>query len=62
MGDEQIFFKENYQKRLNSPIITTGNELAGEEIELFSQKLSIEELYNYIIDVDKSTTQILFPA
>lgn len=26
---------------------------------MFSQKLSIEELYNYIIDVDKSTTQIL---
>lgn len=30
VGDEQIFFKENYQKRLNSPIVTTGNELEGE--------------------------------
>ncbi len=59
VGDEQIFFKENYQKRLNSPVVTTGNELAGEEIKLFSQKLSIEELYNYIIDVDESTTRIL---
>lgn len=57
--DEQIFFKRDYQKRINSPIITTGNELVKEEIGEFSEKLSIDELYNYIIDVDASTTQIL---
>ena len=43
----------------NSPIITTANELVKEEISEFSKKLSIEELYNYIIDVDTSTTQVL---
>ena len=58
-GDEQIFFKENYDSRINSPIITTGNELVKEEIGEFSKKLSIEELYNYIVDVDRATTQIL---
>ena len=58
-NDEQILFKGDYQKRINSPIITTANELVKEEIEEFSKKLSIEELYNYIIDVDASTTQIL---
>ena len=57
--DEQIFFKGNYQKRINSPIITTGNELIKEEISEFSKKLSVEELYNYIVEVDSSTTQIL---
>ena len=57
--DEQILFKKDYQRRINSPIITTGNELVKEEIGEFSKKLSIEELYNYIGDVDKSTTQIL---
>lgn len=57
--DEQIFFKRDYQKRINSPIITTGNELVKEEIGEFSEKLSIDGLYNYIIDVDASTTQIL---
>lgn len=57
--DEQIFFKRDYQKRINSPIITTGNELVKEEIGEFSKKLSIDELYNYIIEVDASTTQIL---
>ena len=58
-ADEQIFFKENYDSRINSPIITTGNELVKEEIGEFSKKLSIEELYNYIVDVDESTTRIL---
>lgn len=57
--DEQVFFKGDYQKRLGSPIITTANELRKEEIIEFSRNLSIEELYNYIADVDKSTTQIL---
>ncbi len=57
--DEQIFFKGDYQSRINSPIITTANELVKEEIEDFSKKLSVEELYNYIIEVDISTTQIL---
>ena len=58
-NDEQIFFRENYKSRINSPIITTGNELVKEEIGEFSKKLSIEELYNYIVDVDRATTQIL---
>jgi len=58
-GDEQVFFSGNYQKRINSPIITTANELVKEEIGEFSKKLSVEELYNYIGDVDESTTQIL---
>ncbi len=58
-GDEQIFFLRDYQKRINSPIITTANELVKEEIEEFSKKLCIEELYNYINDVDISTSQIL---
>jgi len=57
--DEQVFFKGDYQSRINSPIITTANELVKEEIEDFSKKLSVEELYNYIIEVDISTTQIL---
>ncbi len=57
--DEQVFFWGDYQKRINSPIITTGNELKKEEIRDFSKKLSIEELYNYISAVDISTARIL---
>ena len=58
-GDEQILFVGDYQNRIKSPIITTANELVKEEIGEFSNKLSIEELYNYIADVDEATTQIL---
>ena len=57
--DEQVFSLAGYQKRMNAPIITTGNELVKEEIVEFSKQLQIDELYQYMIDVDKSTTGIL---
>lgn len=56
---EQIFFKDNYSERMKSHIITTGNELAKQEISIFSSKLNLDELYQYISDVDVSTTQLL---
>ena len=55
----QVFFSGDYQARMNSSIITTGNELVKQEIADFSEKLDIDELYNYISDVDKSTTCLL---
>lgn len=58
-GSPQIFFSGNYQARMNSPIITTGNELIKQEIADFSSKLDIDELYNYISDVDESTAKLL---
>ena len=57
--DTQIFFANNYQQKMNSPIITTGNELAGKLIAEFSQKLDIDGLYSYIADVDGATTELL---
>lgn len=58
-GDEQIFFAGSYQKRIGSPIITTGNELVGEQISEFSRRLDLEELYQYIADVRNSTDTIV---
>ena len=58
-GDEQVFFRERYQKRINSPIITTGNELVKQEIADFSKQLNLDELYNYLSDVKQSTEAIL---
>jgi hypothetical protein len=55
----QTFFSENYIERMNSPIVTTGNELMKQEIAEFSSKLNLEELYHYIIDVDLATTKLL---
>lgn len=56
---EQIFFEQGYQKRIGSPIITTGNEITSEQLAAFSERLDIDELYNYISDVDKTTADIV---
>ena len=58
-GDEQIFFQGDYQSRINAPLVTTANKLVKEEIREFSKQLQVEELYNYITDVDKATTESL---
>ncbi len=57
--DEQIFFSGNYKDRMNSPIITTGNELVKNEISDFSKQLDINALYSYISEVKESTDDIL---
>lgn len=55
----QIFFANEYQRKMNSPIITTGNELAGREIAEFSSKLDIDGLYGYISEVNTATADLL---
>lgn len=57
--DEQVFFAGDYQERINSPIITTGNELVKQQIADFSMQLNLEELYSYIFAVRKSTEKML---
>ena len=57
--EEQIFFSGNYQKRIGTPIITTGNELVKEQIADFSRELNLKELYSYIADVKESTENIV---
>ena len=58
-GDEEVLFSGKYQARINSPIITTGNELIKEQISDFTKQLDIDELYSYIADVKKSTEDII---
>ena len=58
-GDEQVFFRGGYQKRIGSPIITTGNELVKQQIADFSEQLDIDELYAYISEVSSDTEDIL---
>ena len=58
--DEQVFFREGYQKKINSPIITTGNELVKQEIADFSEQLNMDELYTYLSDVKQGTEAILW--
>ena len=58
-NDEQVFFAGGYQKRIGSPIITTGNELSGQQIIDFSAQLDIDALYDYAAAVKSSTERIL---
>ena len=57
--DQQVLFRDGFQETVHSPIITTGNELAGDEIVTFSKQLKVKELYRYAQAVKESTEQIL---
>lgn len=57
--DEQVFFSGNYRERINSPIITTGNELVKKDIADFSKQLNLNELFSYIFEVKESTENIV---
>ena len=57
--DEQILFCKKFLEKTEAPVITTGNELEGEEIAEFSKQLNINELYLYAKDVKESTDKIL---
>ncbi|MBR5420890.1 MAG: phage head-tail adapter protein [Lachnospiraceae bacterium] len=59
LGDEQILFSGGWKKKTKSPIITTGNELKGEEIAEFSKKLDIKALHEYCRTVMDSTDELL---
>ncbi len=57
--DGQVLFADDRLERIGSPIITTGNELKGEEIAAFSQQLDIRSLYEYGRVVMDSTDNML---
>lgn len=59
LNDSQVLFSGDWPCRINSPIITTGNELKGEAIEDFSKKLDIRALYDYCRAVMDSTNELL---
>ena len=59
MQDRQVLFDEGFLDRTGSPIITTGNELKGEDISSFSKKLDIKAVYEYCMAVKNSTDEML---
>ncbi|NLK95186.1 MAG: phage head-tail adapter protein [Clostridiales bacterium] len=56
---EQIFFKNGFNKSINSPIITTGNEIERDKLIEFSSMLDIDELEKYTEDVLENTNNII---
>jgi len=59
LNDTQVLFTGDWQKKIGSPIITTGNEVLGSDIAEFSKKLNVTELYNYAKSVKESTDDFL---
>ena len=57
--DEQVLFADGWLERTKSPIITTGNELQGEEIASFSEQLDVYELFGYCKAVMDATNALL---
>ena len=55
----QIFFENVFQNRMNSSIITTGNELSNEQMIEFSKVLNIQELYNYAKLVKENSEKMM---
>ena len=58
-GDRQVLFDQRFQETVHSPIITTGNELSGDELAAFSRQLDVGALYRYAQAVMQSTNQML---
>lgn len=58
-GDDQVLFTGDWQKKIGSPIITTANEIHGEDYVTFSKQLDVNQLYEYIKAVKESTDEII---
>ena len=58
LRDKQIF-ENGWQEKIKTPIVTTGNELDGEEMTDFSKKVNINAIYEYASEVMDSTNTFL---
>lgn len=50
---------EYYKDKMKASIVTTGNELVGEEIVNFSREVDLESLFSYVISVKDSIEEYL---
>ena len=57
--DRQILFAGGFAETLGAPVVTTGNELAGQAVADFSRCLNVKELYRYAQEVMQATDRIL---
>lgn len=55
--DKEVFC--SFREKIGAPIITTGNELVGQEIVDFSKSLDLDVLYEYALAVKESTDTLL---
>lgn len=58
-GDEQVFVTGKWKKKIGSPLVTTANELNGNEFVEFSKTLDVNALYDYACEVKKASDFVL---
>lgn len=56
---EEVLFSEGFDRTIHAPLVTTGNELRGQEIADFSRRLDLDALYVYIQKVRETTDRWL---
>ena len=59
LNNSQVFERGEWQKKNGAEIITTGNELSGQQISDFSKTLNVNVLYEYAKAVKESTDEYL---
>ncbi len=57
--EDQVLFTDGWLEKTKSPILTTGNELQGDEIVSFSEKLDVRAVFEYCRAVMNSTNELL---
>ena len=55
--DDEVF--GGFREKICAPIITTGNELVGQQIADFSKAINLDALYEYAAAVKDSTNKLL---
>lgn len=55
--DDEVF--GGFREKVCAPIITTGNELVGQQIADFSKAINLDALYEYAAAVKDSTNKLL---
>jgi len=58
-GKGQVFFAKGFQNLLNSPIVTTGNEIQRDDLVEFSKSLNLGQLKVYTDKVWESTNTLI---
>ncbi len=58
-GNDHVFERQGWKKKLRSPFIHTGNEIDAQEILHFSDAIDVEQLKAYRVAVGASTQQVV---
>lgn len=59
IADKKQIFNDEWQKKINSPITDTGNALELAEIVSFAEKMDVNALKEYMLEVGKNTREII---